>query len=221
MSAPFEISVSLDARGRIVDYAPAQDPENKIEPGVIGSWFDGDEPVFVSVSGIEYSLTSRGSLIHPEVEVPDNVTLEPGVRLDEGTTFHDDDVIHIQRGTRIEGTEVYGGVALDNHSVVRAQFIGSKSVVGAYVRIGHETGVGSGVHIGDTTKIDDQVQIASGVRIGENARLGFNTRIGRDAVIGDRARIGAFGGEGGRGVNQDGPLILPGKVIPPGMHIHD
>ncbi len=223
MPSPFE--AALDNSGRITHFTPAGHPGVDISPGHISGVLDGGERVMIGDQ--EYELTETGSLVHPDVDITDEVVLGYGVRIDRGTVFDAErdaeegtpDTIFVADHARVKGTEVKEGVIIGGHALVLARSIGHHTVVGSYVRVGIGTDIGPNVKILKTAKIDVESQIAERVVIGENARLGFNTRVGEGATIGARARIGTFSGAGPRGVNQDGPLIRPGVNVPASARI--
>lgn len=217
---PSIFEVYTDNVGRINHFVPRTFPDTAIKPEAMRNYADGDEIILVGET--EYALLENGSLVHPEVYVPDEVTLGNGVRLDKGVSFDQTRQLDTVRGmgvtvgdsTRLKGTNILPWVTIGKHALILAKSIGADTTIGDHTRMGKGVSIGSSTTIGDSVKIDVEASISEGVQIGDVVRIGFKTRICEGALIGERARIGRFTGEGPR-INQNGPYIRPGRVVLP------
>lgn len=208
------LEVVTDNSGRINYFLGGGDEGFLITPPAIGLIMDGDEQV--DFKGVKYNLHESGSLVHPEVEVPDSVILHAGVLLREGVEFKptnpatgEDEPIFIGSGSRIQGTEVHGGVVIDTRALVLARYIGRGAYVGPNARLRDGVQVGSLAVIGMSAKVDRDSQVGEGATVEFAAQLGYRTRVGEGATVTKNSKVGDSTGVRQRGVNQDGTFIPP------------
>lgn len=191
-----------DARGRIVDYFVHRFDE-AWPPDKIGKHLDGGERV--TLRGIEYDLTEKGNLIHPDVELHDSVHLGHGVLLGAGVKFEEGDSnsswtsVADHALIRSNGEQHIGlGAHLGPHAIFRGKRVGKDVNIGPYVRIGEDSSVGSGAVIEDNVKILRRVAVGQDVNIGYNTKIGDDVHVESDINIGHSTKILPTGtGKGG------------------------
>lgn len=205
-----------DRQGRIEHFAHPEFPGQRIAPAMAGEMAEPEE--LVRLGGTEFAITSSGSLVHPEVEIPNGVSLGQGVRLDKGTTFPaepigDEMLIQVGDKTRVVGSELGDLVKIGMHSVVKAQSIGNGSVIGNHVRIGGGVVVQGGVEIADSVKVYENARICSRAVLEYVSRVGPGVIIPPDARVLQRRRVGQVGVARHRLHSYGGPYIRPGAEV--------
>jgi len=215
--------------GRINSFSPSDYPDEVFAPEDMAERLSGRERL--TLGHVEYLLSVRGNLIHPEVDVISTVRLGRGVRLDAGVVFqpspdglpNPENLIEIGDRTRVEGTEIEDGVAIGDHSLIRARFLGASTKIGPHsqLREGVTTqprGVIEGfmerVTIGEAVKIDQDSTIETGARIDDAVKLGYATVVCVSAVIEHNATIGKMSGNGPHTADRGGIVIPAGDLIP-------
>jgi NDP-sugar pyrophosphorylase family protein len=223
-----QFRVELDNAGRINHFRPVRFSDDEpLSPEAIGEYLDGDERV--TLKGIEYVLTQRGNLIHPEVDVIPSVSLGFGVRLDKDVTFHAPNdalpepanCIVIQDRTRIVGTDIGDGVVIAKHALIRASQLGTGTQVGNHTRLDINVVTQprsriedevKAVLIGDSVRIGEGSSLGAGAIIKDGAHLGPGTIVWPNEPVGRNARIGVSSGSDYNGINKAGVLVYNGKA---------
>lgn len=177
---PTNFKVLTDNWGRVVGYAP-KGSEQITYPQSMGAKYAGER---ITHKGEEYDLDDKGSLIHPSVELPEDVTLKWGVLLGKGVEFVKDDEgqseVDIYEHVLIPGnTQLHHGIRIGDHAIVRAASIGALSRIGYVVKIGEDTVIGNGV------------DLSPSVKIGRRAHVGSRTELKRNVKVPDEAHIGS------------------------------
>ena len=217
------IEVGSDHAGRITHFTFQNFESTPIAPQNMFEYIEGGE--FIMFDGEEYIVTDDGTLIHPSVTVPSHVLLGAGVLLEAGTRFDvsdneaaDRSRVVLEDGVRLRDTDVHEGVSIGHHSAVLARSVGKGAMIGSYVRSGPGVVIQQNAVVEDTAKLDREVSIGSESYVGFSSRLGYRTIVSHHVLIGDHVTIGKFTGYSGPGeiggVNRDGNVLMPGRVVP-------
>lgn len=121
-------------------------------------------------------------MIHPSVNIAQNVTIKEGVIIGENVIIEDN--VYID----------YGSIIRDNVHIKKGSFIGARSILGEYLMDFYKDKINK-VHpliIGENALIRSENVIYGDTVIGDNFQSGHKVTIRENTKIGDNVRVGTL-----------------------------